>query len=153
MEACMRFLRAGNWARIFGQSSLLAGLLALPAGCGQIDTNEPNPSIAESSPRALPAATAASVAPLNPTQPGQPGQPEDDGLDDLKQVLARKFDPAQMLTRPASPQGGILHVPNGRVAHAVILVKNSDGTVRRECVSSSAEVSALVQQVRKGGSQ
>jgi hypothetical protein len=77
--------------------------------------------------------------------------PVNDGLDDLKQVMARKFDSAQMRTEPASPQGGILHIPNGRVAHAAILVKNPDGTVRRECVSSSAEVSALVEQVRKGG--
>jgi hypothetical protein len=89
-------------------------------------------------------------ASLDPTQPGPANS---DGLDDLKQVLARKFDPAQMLTRPASPQGGILHIPNGRVAHAAILVKNPDGTVRSECVSSSAEVSALVEQMRKGGGQ
>ncbi|HEX7507420.1 MAG TPA: hypothetical protein VF550_11655 [Polyangia bacterium] len=144
----MRFLRAVNWARNFWQSSLLAGLLALPAGCDRTEPSEPHPSSAESTARAQPAAPAASAASLslNPTQPGQP-----DGLDDLKQVLARKFDPAQMLTRPASPQGGILHIPNGWVAHAAILVKNSDGTVRRECVSSSAEVSALVEQVRGGG--
>ena len=151
----MRFLRARSCGRILGQASLLAGLIVLPVGCGRSDTSDSHvPMVrAESAALALPATTAPSAASasLNQAQPGPVGV--SDGLDELKQVMARKFDPAQMLTEPASPQGGILHIPNGRVAHAAILVKNPDGTVRRECVSSSAEVSALVEQVRKGAGQ
>jgi hypothetical protein len=79
-----------------------------------------------------------------------PVKPAADGLDEFKAALARKLDPGKWRTRPASPQGGILHIPNGQAGHAAILVKNPDGTLRRECVSSSAEVSALVEEIRRG---
>ena len=129
---------------MLGHALLLAGALAI--GCGRSETSEPHAARLESASRNQVASptTAPSTATTSSAEPAN------DGLDDFKQALARKFDPAQMRTRPASPQGGILNIPNGRADHAAILVKDADGKVRSECVSSSAEVSALVEEVRKG---
>jgi hypothetical protein len=145
----MAFLRARNDVRLLGQALFLAG--ALTAGCRQSDEPQTPASRVESAAQkqALAAPTPASKSPRSIT----PTEPANDGLDELKQALARRFDRAQMLTQPVSPQGGIHYIPNGLAEHATVLVKYPDGTVRKECVSSSAEVSALVEQVRKGGVQ
>ncbi len=149
----MRFHKVGSRVRVLWQSSLLAGLLALPIGCGQTDSSEHHAPAARRESAAQKPAPSKATASSTPAPTLDPTRPVPDGLDDLKQVLARKFDPAQMITRPASPQGGVLHIPNGWVAHAAVVVKNPDGTVRRACVSSNAEVSALVEQQRKRGGQ
>jgi hypothetical protein len=132
----MGILRATSDLRILGRSLLLSGALAL--GC-------------ESAPQkqALPATIAPSMAATSLL----PTTTANDGLDEFKQGLVRKLDRARWRTRPASPQGGILHMPDGQAVHAAILVKNPDGTVRRECVSSAAEVSALVEEIRRGRAQ
>ena len=149
----MRFLRSGKYLAFLWQSSLLAGLLVLPVGCDRTDASASHALVARSESAVQKQALSAVATPTTATATPNPAAPGRDGLDDLKQVLARKFDPSQMLTRPASPQGGTLHIPNGHVAHAAILVKNPDGTLRRACVSSSAEVSALGDQLRQGGGQ
>ena len=147
----MRSLRAGHYLGVVWRTSFLAGMLALPIGCDRVDAVATQPPAPRSQSAVQKQALSVAVAPPSPATSPSPIEPGGDGLDDLKRALARKFDPSQMRTQPASPQGGILHIPNGHVAHAAILVKNPDGTVRRECVSSSAEVSALVDQIRQGG--
>jgi hypothetical protein len=102
---------------------------------------EPAPQRQAQSAARAPEAAATSLSPSTPA---------DDGLDEFKQALARKLDRSRWRERRASPQGGILHKPDGQAVHATILVKNPDGTVRRECVSSTAEVSALVEEIRRG---
>jgi len=130
----MGILRAASHFRILGQSLLLVGVL--PLGCDRNAATQ-----VESAPEKQ--ALQVNVAP-------SPSTPANDGLDEFKQALARKFDRSRWRERPATPQGGILHKPNGQAVHAAIVVKNSDGTVTTECVSSSAEVSALVEEMRKG---
>jgi hypothetical protein len=129
----------------------LTAFLAL-AACSRIEASDrtaparsPERAAQKSAVAPVPAAPSPSPS-LVPTQPGR------DDLGAFEQALARKFDPARMSTRPA-PGGGILHVPNGRAAHAAVLVRNPDGTLRRECISSSAEASALVKQLRDGAAQ
>ena len=95
-------------------------------------------------------ARSAALAPEAAAPSLSSSTPADDGLDEFKQALARKLDRSRWRERRASPQGGILHKPGGQAEHAAILVKNPDGTVRWECVSSTAEVSALVEEIRRG---
>jgi hypothetical protein len=144
----MGTLRAGSYLRILGRTLLLAG--ALPLGCDQSDTGATQAAVGRVESAQRKHASVQAIAPSATPASLTPVRPADDGLDEFKQALARKLDPGKWLTRPATPQGGILHIPNGQAGHAAILVKNPDGTLRRECVSSSAEVSALVEEIRRG---
>lgn len=148
----MGTLRAASHLGILGPSWLLLG--ALSFGCERLPANPHEPRLAPvESPQGQ--ALAATVAP-SPAAPGTPGRVD---LDEFEQALLHKL--ARTRGRGASaqppaseaapvPGGGILHMPDGQGVHAAILVKNPDGTVRRECVSSAAEVSALVEELRKG---
>jgi hypothetical protein len=133
----MNTLRMASHLRILGQTVLLVGALTL--GCDRATQ-------VESAPQRQ--ALSATVAPSTAATSLSASTPVDDGLDEFKEALARKFDRSRWRERPASPQGGILHMPNGQAVHAAIVVKDPDGTVRTECVSSSAEVSALVDEIR-----
>jgi len=117
---------------------LLAGALLLGCEASHADLPTPAQSVE-------PSATPQPVALSSRTS----AAPSSDGLEEFEHALARKLDPARWRTRPATPQGGVLHIPDGQAGHAAILIKNRDGSLRRECVSSSAEVSALVQEIRR----
>jgi len=149
----MSRLRAGKYARVLVRWSLQATLLAVLGACNQAEANHPGVT--------APAAPSAAQK-LAPTEPAPtesaptesaPTESANDGLDGFAQALVRTLDRSQMITRPASDAGGILHIPNGRAAHAAVLVRGPDGRLRRECVSSPAEVSALVQKMRDGAGQ
>ncbi len=150
----MGTLRAASHLRILGPSWLLWG--ALLFGCDRLPANpgEPSPTSGESAQGQALSATVASSTAAPSASPGTPGKAD---LDEFKQALLHKVDRTRWrggsAPRPASepaPGEGILHMPDGQGVHAAILVKNADGTVRRECVSSAAEVSALVEEIRKG---
>jgi len=144
----MSRLRAGKYARVLVRWSLQATLLAVLGACNQAEANHPGVTAP---------ATPSAAQKLAPTEPAPtesaPTESANDGLDGFAQALVRTLDRSQMITRPASDAGGILHIPNGRAAHAAVLVRGPDGRLRRECVSSSAEVSALVQKMRDGAGQ
>jgi len=142
----MRRLQAGEYPRRLIRWSLSASLLLV--ACSRPEAGDQNAAAPAPEPAAqkLAAVTAPTPPSLTPADPGL------DGLVTFEQALARKFDRSQMTTRPLVG-GGFLHVPNGHAAHAAILVRNPDGTFKRECVSSSAEVSALVQKMRDGAGQ
>jgi hypothetical protein len=82
----------------------------------------------------------AAMAPVRPN----------DNLDGFEQSLKRRFDRSRVVAREL-PGGGVLHVPNGHADHVAILVKGSDGKLRRECVSSAAEVATVMERLREGG--
>jgi hypothetical protein len=141
---------------ILGQSLLLVGVLSF--GCDRSSPNLPEPAReVESTPhsQALPATIAPSTAAATPS----PNTPGTVSLDEFKQALLYKVDRSRLSgpkahrlasPRPAMPEGPILEMPDGQGVHATVVVKDPDGTVRTECVSSSAEVSALVEEIRKG---
>jgi hypothetical protein len=110
----------------------------------------------EASDQGAPAPAPAAQKLAAVTAPATPSlAPADPGRDDLaafEQALVRKFDRSQMTTRPLAG-GGLLHVPNGHPSHAAIVIRNPDGTLKRGCVSSPAEVSALLQKMRDGAGQ
>ena len=142
----MSRLRAGECARRLVRGSLGASLLLVLGACGQREASDkgaPAPAPAVQKLAAVTPLAAPSLGPVDPVR---------DDVDAFEQALARKFDRSQVTDRPL-PGGGVLHIPNGHVAHAVILVRQPDGTFRRECVSSSAEVSALVKKMRDGAGQ
>jgi hypothetical protein len=126
--------------------SLSASLLL--AACSRPEAGEQGASSPPPAPAAqkLAAVTVPAAPSLTAVDPGL------DGLAAFEQALARKFDRSQMTARPLAG-GGILHVPNGHPAHAAIVIRNPDGTLKRGCVSSPAEVSALLQKVRDGAGQ
>jgi hypothetical protein len=121
------------------------GLTFLAAGCAREDSPGQAAALADPKP---PVPVAVAPDPVPSAQPAEQAAQE---RVRFRQALARKFDPSQMLTRALPSGDGILHVPNGHVAHAMVAVKNADGTVRGHCLSSSAEVEALMEQT--GGSR
>ena len=145
----MTFSRAGQHARTVIQWSLAASLFV---ACSRMDATEQIPPAAKPEPstQALAASPPTASPAVGSLQPAQPGP---DRLDTFAQGLARTLDPSRMSTRPASAAGGTLHIPNGYAAHAAIVVRNPDGTLKTTCVSSAAEVSALVKQIRSGAGQ
>jgi hypothetical protein len=135
--------------------TLAASLFLALTACSRIEASDPSAPAQSPAPAAqklavatAPSAPAASAPSLSlvPTQPGGAD------LDAFEQTLRGKLDSARMVTRPA-PGSGTLHIPNGHVAHAAVLVRAPDGTLRRECISSPAEASALVNQMRNGAAQ
>ncbi len=148
----MWLLRSQNQTRTMARWSLAASLFLAPVTCTRIEAGEqssPAPNH-ERPAQELAAATAPTPLPAAGAKPLQAGQ---DGLDAFAQALAHTLDPSRISTRPALPEGGTLHIPNGYAAHAAILVRQPDGTLRTTCVSSAAEVSALVKQMRNGADQ
>ena len=141
----MRILRTGKFGRTMARWLLAASLFLPPVACSRTEAGD------QAAPAPNPAPSAQRLATV--TTPAAPSQPNGDGLAAFAQAVASKFDRSHMTTRPAGPAGGILHIPNGYAAHATILVRNPDGTLRSACVSSPAEVSALVKQVRNGADQ
>jgi hypothetical protein len=115
---------------------LAVGLILPMAGCIREDSPGQAPSPTEPAP-------ALAAAPV-PSQQAVPQVLQD--REQFRRSLARKFDVSQMVTQQLSAGDGILHVPNGHVAHAMVAVKNADGTARRQCLSSAAEVEALMHQ-------
>lgn len=114
------------------------GLLLTPLGCDQVESSSPAEPTRET---VVPEHKATAVV-----TPSQPSRAE---LAAFAQVLARKLDPKQE-THVASPGGGTLNIPNDYVAHASVLVRGPNGELRSACVSSPAEVSALVEQAQEG---
>jgi hypothetical protein len=120
---------------------LAVGLILPMAGCIREDSSGQTPSPTEPAP-------APAAAPV-PSQPAVPQVVQD--REQFRRALVRKFDASQMVTQQLSAGDGILYVPNGHVAHAMVAVKNVDGTVSRHCLSSAAEVEALMK--HSGGDQ
>lgn len=145
----MRLLRTGTYTWTMVRWALAASFVLAPLGCSRIEASDQG-SPALSPERAVQGLAAVSQPAVGAQQPLQPG---DDGLDAFAQKLAHTLDPSRISDRPASAGGGILHSPNGYAAHAAVLVRRPDGTLRTACVSSAAEVSALVNQIRNGAGQ
>ena len=144
----MRILQAGNLGRTMARWSLVAGLFLSSLACTRDagDQGAPAPNPAPSA-QNLAAAAPPAAPSLHPSQPGR------DGLAVFEQALAHTLDPSRKSTRPVSSGDGVLHIPNGYAAHASVLVRQADGTLRGACVSSGAEVSALVKEIRNGAGQ
>jgi len=132
----MRSLEARMSNPTLARWVLPAGLVLLALGCSQSEASDP-----------LPQRRAAATSALSPSQAVR------DELATFAENVSRKLDRSRGPTSVALPEGGVLNVPNGHVAHASILVRGPDGRLRSACVSTPAEVSALVNQVRTGAGQ
>ena len=131
------------------QALIAAGLLLGSVGCARDDASEkaspqgemlaavPAHTAPAASAKAMGVASAPTVSAMK--------------LDDFQKALERKFDRSQ-ITKQVLPQG-VLYIPNGFAAHAVVAVKNPDGTVSQQCISSATEARALVSQMREGAGQ
>jgi hypothetical protein len=127
--------------RLTARWSLLTGMFVLALGCTQSEEGvpfAPTPPMSAMQDRAAAAPTPTAVQPLR------------GNLATFAESLGRKLDRSHAPTPVALPEGGILNVPNDHVAHASVLVRGPDGRLRSACVSSPAEVSALVQQINAG---
>jgi len=133
----MQLLAVSRFARRLVRAGMVAGSFVAIVGCNA----NVDPSSA-SAPTEEEAATHTSYS----TVAVRPN----DNLAGFEQSLQRRFDRSRVLVREL-PGGGVLHVPNGHADHVAILVKGPDGKLRRECVSSSAEVAAVVKRLREGG--
>ncbi len=112
------------------------GLLLLVLGCTREDL--PGPAADSTAPpAAAPRLAAAAEEPVPKTPPVAQTREQ------LRQALASRFDATRIVTQQV-PGGGVLHIPNGWAPHAMVAVRNPDGTISRRCVSSSAEAAALV---------
>jgi hypothetical protein len=138
----MRSLTARPSRRTLARRSLLTGMFVLAVGCTQGEGGAPSAS------PSTPAPTMQDRAAASPTPMAV--QPLRGNLATFAESLGRKLDRSHAPTPVALPEGGILNVPNGHVAHASVLVRGPDGRLRSACVSSPAEVSALVQQMNAG---
>jgi hypothetical protein len=140
----MRSLTARPSRRTLARRSLLTGMFVLAHGCTQSEEGAPSaptPFVSAMQDRAAASPTPMAVQPLR------------GNLATFAESLGRKLDRSHAPTPVALPEGGILNVPNGHVAHASVLVRGPDGRLRSACVSSPAEVSALVQQINAGAGQ
>ena len=136
----MGILVAKQTGRTLARWLWAASLFLAPAACSRIEAgDQPAPT-----PDHAPTAQRLAAAPPSLTT----AAPE--RLAAFQQALAHRLDRSRMTTRPASAQGGVINIPNGYAAHASVLVRQPDGTLRAACVSSPAEVAALVKQVRNG---
>ena len=136
----MGILVAKQTGRTMARWLWAASLFLAPAACSRIEAGDP------AAPTPNHAATAQRLAATPPSL--TTAAPE--RLAAFQQALAHRLDRSRMTTRPASAQGGVINIPNGYAAHASVLVRQPDGTLRSACVSSPAEVAALVKQVRNG---
>jgi hypothetical protein len=133
--------------RLTARWALLAGLFLLAVGCTQSEGGNPSAPTPPSAPTLPDRAAQAAAAPPSATQPVR------GDLTAFAETLGRKLDRSRAPTSVALPEGGILNRPNGHVAHASVLVRGPDGKLRSACVSSPAEVNALVQQLNAGAGQ
>jgi hypothetical protein len=137
--------------RRFGTSTLTKailrsglGLFLSIVGCTRQDL--PDPTASAAAPQvAVPGPAAAAPEPVRPPNPRVVYTREQ-----FRQALSRKLDVAQVATQQVSAGDGVLHVPNGWATHAMVAVRNPDGTISRHCVSSSAEVTALMNRTSSG---
>jgi hypothetical protein len=68
----------------------------------------------------------------------------------FRKDMAHRFD-ASRVTVHHLPEGGDLYLPNGYAPHAMMMVKNPDGTFGKHCVSSSEEAEELANQISAEG--
>ena len=137
----MRSLETLTPKRLSARRALLTGLCLLAVGCTQSEgggPSAPTPSPAGSMQERAAAATPSASRPLR------------DDLATFAQNLGRKLDRSRGPTSVALPEGGFLNIPNGHVAHASVMVRGPDGKLHTACVSSPAEVNALVERVQTG---
>ncbi len=140
------------------QCGLYFGLLLSVAGCAREDGTGAAAGLAESQAPAAelrpPEPAAAVAVPQGAAPPSlrSASQTAQD-RERFRQALVRRFDASRMTTEPASPQGGVLHIPNGRAAHMMVAVKNADGSVTGRCISSAAEAEALMNSTAAGAGQ
>lgn len=124
----------------------VAGFLLSLLGCAQ--TEDGTQLAPVSAPAVAPTIRSLTAA----TGPGPSvSHPGAGDLAGFAAALERKLDHGRESSRAASPGGGILNIPNGHVAHASVLVRGPDGKLHSACVSSPAEVSALLRRVAAGG--
>lgn len=71
--------------------------------------------------------------------------------DRFRDLLKEKFDASRVSRRQDVPGGPVFYKPNGHVAHAVVAVRNADGTISRQCISTPAEVDALMNKANPSG--
>ncbi len=122
--------------------ALAAGLF-LSAACTEAEGG------GVTAPNATAATTAQHRAAAAAVTTGSPSAPVvHPDLASFAETLGRKLDHRRESQQSASPRGGILNIPNGHVAHASVLVRGPDGQLQSACVSSPAEVSALLQRVQ-----
>ena len=147
----MRRLGTGIWSRTILQAGLAAGVLLATAGCAREDA----PFGQDIQPTAPQTGAQVQAAAL-PKQPATPSVETTLPVADreqFRQALTRKFDATRVTRHQASPDGMVLYSPSGRVSHAVVAVRNADGTVGKHCISSEAELSALMKQPGAGAEQ
>ena len=139
-------MNAGRLTRTLLRLGLGAGLVLWLGGCTGDDSS---PGAAGGADRQ--ASSLGAAAPMAaPPSSEKPALPTPQDRDRFRRALEHKLDVSQVIARQGAPGAGILHVPNGRVAHAVVAVKNADGTVSARCLSSPAEVEALMKQSGAG---
>ena len=130
----MQLLVVNRFARRMVRAGLVTGFSMAAVACNaNVDSN------------ALPAEREAETRASSSMMMVRPN----DNLVGFEQSLQSRFDRSRVITREL-PGGGVLHVPNGHADHVAILVKGPDGKLRRECVSSSAEVATVVKRLREG---
>jgi hypothetical protein len=135
----MRRRCAGNF---MVRATLTAGLF-LGSGCAREDASSgADPQQPQAQVKSAATVTAATATPASAKDREHFGQ-----------VLKNKFDAGRVVKWQESPDGPVFVKPNGRAAHAVVAVKNSDGTISRHCLSSAAEVEALMNRSNQGSEQ
>jgi hypothetical protein len=141
----MRLCRA--WKRSASVRTLIAaGLLLAFDACvrDEASDKEPSPAVlASTGPAPIAAVKTATATPVQPASR--------QSLEDFQKTLERRFDRRQIVKHESSE--GVLYIPNGFAAHAVVAVKNPDGTVSQQCLSSAVEARAVANQIREGAGQ
>lgn len=128
------YARAGVW--------MCLGIGALVSVLGCAGDGTPTAPVSASPTPRQPSASAHAALSATPTQPT-------DEMQAFEQGLVQRFDRSRVKEQEL-PGGAVLEIPNGFAGHAAVLVKGPDGKLRRECVSSAAEVTAVVKRVREG---
>jgi hypothetical protein len=147
----MRPLGTVMFKRLILQAGFAAGVLLATASCAREDSasgQDIQPGAVQAHAQAH--ATVATEVPATPSV-HVPKLGTDREL--FRQALVRKFDVTRVTDHQALPDGTVLYAPSGRVAHAVVGVRNSDGTLAKHCISSEAELSALMKQPGAGVEQ
>jgi hypothetical protein len=148
----MRRLDTGIFREVILQAGLATGLLLATVGCAREDASSAQ-EVMPTAPQARAQLPAAAALEMPTTPSAQATRPADPDREQFRQALTRKFDATRVTRHQASPDGPILYAPNGRVAHAVVAVRNPDGTLGRHCISSVAELTALTNPSGAGAEQ
>jgi hypothetical protein len=147
----MRRLGTGIWSRTILQVGLAAGVLLVTAGCAREDAPL-GQDIQPTAPQTL-AQVQAAAAPTMPATPSVRTTLPVADREQFRRSLIRKFDATRVTRHQASPDGTVLYAPNGRVSHAVVAVRNADGSLGKHCISSEVELSAIMKQPGAGAEQ